>query len=114
MTLLYFFAAFALTVLIESAVLLAIERKWTHLYPLFLCNLLTNPLLNALLVGAVTLFGRNAYTAAVTMLELGALVTETLLMKRMCGYGLQRSFCTCLACNGISYVMGAALWSIMA
>ena len=69
------FRVFALTLLVEMPVAFFVWGK-RGLYPVFLGNLLTNPLLNILLIFCVSLWGLAAYTPALVVLEVAAVVAE--------------------------------------
>lgn len=68
---------------IECLLAAVLFRKGRSVYCVFLCNLLTNPAVNAALIFAYRYGGRRGYHAALWPLELLVVVTEAFVLKRM-------------------------------
>ena len=97
--------AFALTVLIECGLAL-LFRSRQLVYAVFLCNLLTNPLLNLLMMLYYNYIGRQYYWAVVAVLEVCVVIAEALLLRAMMRYTVRRSLALSLLFNGCSFAAG--------
>ena len=95
----------ALTVVIECGLALLFRSKQL-VYAVFLCNLLTNPPLNLLLMLYYTYIGRQYYWAAVAVLEICVFIAEALLLRLMMRYTAKRAFALSFLFNGCSFLIG--------
>ncbi len=82
--------AFLLTLAVECGLALFWKSKQL-LYAVFLCNLLTNPLLNLLLMLWVTFTGPRFYWVVVAVLEIGVVAVETAVLRGMLGYDRRKA-----------------------
>ncbi len=103
---LLFFKALAFTLIIEIALIGLITRKQRFIYPCFLVNLLTNPLLNLLLFLLVPALGNNYYYQLLIILELAVIISEGLLYAYMLAISKKAALGLSLLLNIISYFIG--------
>lgn len=106
MVYLAFAGALVLTVLVEGAVAGAWLHSWHGVYVSFLCNLLTNPLLNLLLWLGCRAFGQAAYGWMLAPLELAVVAVEAALMGSLCGLTRKRAALLSLTMNAASFSAG--------
>ncbi len=99
-------AAFLLTVIIEGALILLITRRLKPLYYCFLCNLMTNPVLNAVSAVIYSCFGRTAYCAALAALELCAVFAEAAAYRALSGISMKKALLLSLLLNAASFAAG--------
>ena len=100
-------AALALTVAVEcSAAALLLGRRAA--YAALLCNLLTNPLLNALLLLCGALWPAGL-TAALALLEAAVVAGEAALLMRLLRAPLRQTLPLSLLLNGLSFGAGLLL-----
>ena len=98
-----------LTVLIEGALVLIFVRKKETLYHSVLVNMLTNPLVNLLLI-----FWANfapfpevpGFYITTAFLEIAAVATEWILYCKMGDFGIKKAFFASLMLNAASYSFG--------
>lgn len=104
-------AALALTVAVEcSAAALLLGRRAA--YAALLCNLLTNPLLNALLLLSGALWPAGL-TAALALLEAAVVAGEAALLMRLLRAPLRQTLPLSLLLNGLSFGAGLLLNGIV-
>ena len=99
--------AFLLTVAIECG-LACIFRSAKLVYAVFLCNLLTNPLLNLLLI-LYRQFVSSRYGWLLAALEIAVLFGEAALIRAMTGAPYSRTLLQSLLFNGGSFLIGLML-----
>ena len=97
--------ALALTVLVECGLALFFRSR-RLVYAVFLCNLLTNPLLNLILLLYYTYIGRHYYWLVIAALEICVFIAEALLLRLMMRYTAKRAFALSLLFNGCSFLVG--------
>lgn len=104
-------AALALTELIEVPLGLAFFRERRAVLPLFLVNLLTNPLLNAIL-SAVTFLSPYAAlrTAVLVLSEIAVVPAEGVLLHAMLGCPRRKAFLVSLFTNAASFTVGLLIF----
>ena len=98
-----------LTVLIEGVLVFAFVRKAETLYHSVLVNMLTNPIVNLvlILVGSFAVFeGSFVYYAVLAVLEIGAVITEWLLYYKMGDFGIKKALFASVSLNAASYITG--------
>ena len=98
-----------LTVLIEGALVLVFVRKSETLYHSVLVNMLTNPLINLILIlwaSYVPLPAEPYYYIATAFLEIAVVITEWILYYKMVDFGVKKAFFTSFALNAASYSFG--------
>ena len=106
--LLYLFGALVLTVALECGLAL-LFRSRQLLVAVFLCNLLTNPLLNFILLLYYNYICHNYYWLLVVFLEIGVVIGEAFLMKLMTRYALKKAFLLSCLFNCSSFAAGLLL-----
>ena len=102
-------AALAITVISEGLMAWLILKEKRCLWPSFLCNLLTNPLLNALTWLIYYLCGRTGYVAALIAMELAVVPAEGLVLKVLLPVPMKKALLVSLACNAFSFSIGLIL-----
>lgn len=103
------FINFAATALVEGAAVRLFVTDRRLVYYSVLCNLLTNPMLNALLSLAVVRLGAE-YAPALLFLELAAVITEAVVYRLLTDFSFARALALSLVLNALSYSFGAAFW----
>lgn len=104
-------AALALTVAVEcSATALLLSRRAA--YAALLCNLLTNPLLNALLLLCEALWPAGR-AAALALLETAVVAVEAALLARLLRVPLRQALPLSLLLNALSFGAGLLLNGIV-
>ena len=107
--LLVFLRNLVVTAAVEGAAVLWIRRDRHFLFYSLLCNLLTNPLVNLLLVLSVWGLGRDAYYPALALLEVLAVAAEAVVYRRLGGLSKRWSLWLSLLLNALSFLAGLLL-----
>ncbi len=110
--LLYLAACLALTVAVECGAAALLLRSRRGAYAALLGNLLTNPLLNGALLLLQTALPA-ARTAALALLECGAVAGEAALYRRLLPLPVRRAAPLSLLLNALSFGAGQALACII-
>ena len=102
-----------LTILIESAAaaLIGVRKKHDFLN-VFLVNVITNPVLVALTSLMGFFYGYEAYVVIVAAGEIGVLITEGLIYRKVLIYKKINPFLVSLILNGASYLSGLVIGRI--
>ena len=98
-----------LTVLIEGALVLVFAKSRETVYHSVLVNMLTNPLVNLVLISwgsFVSLPAVPYYYIATAFLEIAAVITEWLLYYKMGDFGIKKAFFASFLLNAASYSFG--------
>ncbi len=96
-----------LTVLIEGALMLIFTKSKAKTYHSMLVNMLTNPLVNfVLLISGVFEHPIN-YILLLTLLEISAVITEALLYCKMGDFRIKKAFFASAMLNLCSFSFGA-------
>ena len=104
----WFFLALILTILVECGLsLLFRSRQLT--YSVFLCNLLTNPLLNLLLILYATFIGENYYYIVLGFLEIVVVGVEAYVIALMTDARPRKALLLSLFFNAASFGIGLLL-----
>ena len=109
MTYLVLLAGLATTVLIEGTIVWVITQKWTFVYYGLLCNLLTNPALNLVLLIAIHCWGLEYYFIVLIPLEVIVIFIEADIYRRLCRFTIKRALGVSLLANATSFSAGL-LW----
>ena len=109
MVLLRMLLVMVLTMAVECGLAALVFRSRTIVWVVFLCNLLTNPALNFLLVSAVQLFGPAAYPPGLVVLELLVVAVEARVLRLATPLSARTSWAASLALNALSFAFGLAL-----
>jgi len=107
--LLWMFVSLVLTIAVECGLSLFFRSKQLS-YSVLLCNLLTNPLLNFILLIVVYVWGPEPYLIVLAVLEVAAVVVETFVIRLMNSYSTLRAFALALLFNAASFCVGLLLW----
>ena len=110
MFLLKMLLALAVTVVCEGALALLILKNKYCLWPSFLCNLLTNPLLNAVLLLFFHWYGYLGYNLATIALEISIIPVEGLVLRALLPVSLKKAMLTAWACNAFSFAVSFVLY----
>lgn len=102
-------SALALTIVAEGAAMYLWSRKKEWVYYSFLCNLLTNPVLNAVLL-ALYNFTQLGYYGPLAVLEILAWLAEALVYVRLCGFSRRRGLAVSAVLNGLSFAVGLMIF----
>jgi hypothetical protein len=111
MILLVFALNLAITVAVEGGIAALLFRRRDIVYYSFLCNLLTNPALNLLLLAAVQIMGKSAYWPAVAVLETAAMLAEAYVYRMLLRFGTVKSLWVSFLLNASSYAAGLLFYA---
>lgn len=109
MVLLRMLLALVLTVTVECGAAALVLRSRTIVWVVCLCNLLTNPALNLLLIASVKLFGLMTYAPVLVVLELLVVAVEAHVLSRATPLSGRSAWLASLALNALSFVSGLVL-----
>lgn len=98
----------ALTILIEGALAALLFGRWHAVYATLLCNLLTNPLVNLILLFVLRL-SPGLYVPALSVLELCVVLGEGLLLRKLLPRPFPRALAVSLLLNAASFGAGLLL-----
>lgn len=112
MIFLIFLGNLAATIIIEGAVIALLFRRHDFVYYSFLCNLLTNPAVNLLLVLAVTALGTAFYYPALAVLEISAVIIEAYVYRMLCGFKTSKALWVSALANAASFLAGFLFYSL--
>lgn len=101
----------ALTAVIEGALILLICRRSRYVYYSLLCNLLTNPALNFLLMLYGSLVGERGYMLVMLCLEVAAVLVEAAVYRTLCELTFWRALGMSALLNAASFLLGAVIYS---
>ena len=99
----------ALTIIIEGCVIGLFFRNWRFVYYSLLCNLLTNPAMNLILMFLPFFLGFQYYPFLLILLELTVVLIEAYIYKILCRFHTEKAFFVSLLVNAISYGIGTFL-----
>ncbi len=88
-----------LTIIIEGAVILLIFRRRKFVYYSLLCNVLTNPALNLILLVSVYSFGISTYYPVLFLCEIIVVLVEGFVYKYICGFRFSKSIILSIVLN---------------
>lgn len=103
---LVFLWALGLTILVEGAAMALLFGKRRYVYCSLLCNLLTNPALNLLLLLAVNGLGADAYAPALFLLEFAVVLVEGYVIRLLCSFSRRKALAVSLLLNALSFLAG--------
>ena len=75
-----------ITIIVEGIIIFLLFRKKIYVYYSLLCNMLTNPLLNLLLLFTVKILGQESYFLSLIVLEIAAIITEAIIYELLCDF----------------------------
>lgn len=103
-------AALAVTEIVECTVYAVWFRSIRQLWPVFLCNLFTNPLMNISLLFITSLTGNDfVHYVSLVFLESCVVISEAVLLGYMLEIKRGKAFLLSLLLNGASYFTGILL-----
>ena len=104
------FSQLALTVLIEGTIMWVWQRSREAVEYSVLCNLMTNPLLNLLIIGMSHLGILTFYINVITLiLEALVVIAEMLAYRGMMRISMKKAFLISFVLNVSSYLFGVAI-----
>ena len=110
MTVLYSFViTFALTVLIECGLASFFKSK-RLVYTVFLCNLLTNPALNFLLLIYYNYISQSYYWLVLAALEICVVIIEAFVIRAIMAYTFKKAAALSLLFNACSFFTGLIIF----
>lgn len=101
--------SFLLTAFVEGGVIWLVQRDRKFVYYSLLCNLLTNPALNFLLLLLFSLWGWGVYYPAAVILEILVVLLEARIYRLLGGVSLRWSLWLSLLLNALSLFAGLVL-----
>ena len=90
--------------MVEGAVIFVLFRRKDFVYYSVLCNLLTNPAMNLLLLISVRMLGENLYFTLLILAELAVVFIEAAVYKYLSGFRLLK----CIALSALLNVLSCA------
>ncbi|MBS7306643.1 MAG: hypothetical protein KIG43_01030 [Eubacteriales bacterium] len=99
----------ALTILIEGVVVLLSTKDKQMVKHSVLCNLLTNPIVNLVLILAVNIWGRGIYVPVLFVVELLTVGVEAYIYKYITGMELRQAVFLSMLANAASWGIGAII-----
>lgn len=107
-----FFINLLITVLIEGLLIFIFTKKKKFFYYSFLCNILTNPAMNLLLIISVKTLGCEFYYFSLFLLELCVVTIEAIVYQLLCKWNTARAIIISTALNFISCLCGIIINSM--
>ena len=105
------FASLAITVFAEGVLTAIWFKNGRMVYFSVLCNLITNPALNILVIAAVSAFGAAAYVSAVALMELAVVAVEAYIWRSLCRFSWGKALWIAFITNLLSFGAGLAAQS---
>lgn len=110
---LLFLTSLFITELIECGIMQILFHSWKYTYYVFLCNLLTNPVLNLILVQISNTIPSKWYLPCLVVLEILVVLVEGFILHILCNFRKKKSLLLSLLLNGSSFAVGAILYSVL-
>lgn len=107
-----FILCLVLTIITEGIVIFVKYGRWDYVYYSFLCNVLTNPILNLLLCILVWALGSEIYLIALIILEIIVLIVEVYIYRILCKFTKKEALKLSLLLNISSYLIGVVIFMI--
>ena len=101
-----FFINLLITVLIEGLLIFILTKKKKFFYYSFLCNILTNPAMNLLLIISVKILGCEFYCFSLFLLELYVVTIEAIVYQLLCKWNTARTIIISTTLNSVSCLCG--------
>lgn len=102
---------FLLTVMVEGTFIGIAFRRRDYVYYSFLCNLLTNPLLNVILLLVTNILDVACYFPALIVLEATVVFVEAYVLRLLCGFVYKKALLVSLVMNALSFLTGLLVFS---
>lgn len=109
----FFLISLAATLLVEGIIMALCFRRRDFVYYSALCNLLTNPAMNLLLLIIVWYAGMSYYLAVLFALEIAVVIVEAFVMKLLCGFRPIKALAVSLLMNAVSLLTGLLIYSLI-
>jgi len=106
--LLFLIPPLLLTIAVEGALTFLIFRKVRYLYYVLLLNILTNPLLNFIMLLYYSYIGMNHYYILLYVLEVVVVIVEGFIFAKLTDIKIPKALLVSLVLNVGSYLFG--LW----
>lgn len=103
---LLFLVNLSVTSLVEGAIVFLLFKKWDFVYYSLLCNLLTNPAMNLLLLIAVKTAGSAYYGISLVFLETAVVFVEAFLYKILGNLKMPKALLLSVTLNLASFICG--------
>lgn len=88
-------------------------RRLDFVYYSLLCNVLTNPVLNLILLVAVHLGGLACYYPVLVVLEITATTIEAYVLKLLCRFRYGKAIAVSCLLNLTSFVIGILCYGVL-
>lgn len=99
----------AATIIIEAFPLIVLRERWEWIKASVVCNVVTNPILNSILILCAYFIDNNtAVVLIMVVLEIVVVVIETFFYVRMLDEPFVKCFLVSLLANTVSFLIG--LW----
>lgn len=102
-----------LTSLVELSLIYFVFRKWKLVYYCLLCNMLTNPVLNLILVLVGNVWGIKYYPFYLIGLEIAVVLIEAFIYKMLGGFPVWKALRTSLFLNVVSFLFGVGFYFVI-
>lgn len=106
----YLLPPLLITIAVECTLVFAVFRKTQYSYYVFLLNVLTNPLLNFIMIIYFSYMGMTHYYLLLYSLETVVVITEGLLFGKMSGIKVWKALILSLVLNASSYLGGLIIF----
>jgi len=106
---LIFIGSLLITIAVEGIAILVLFRRKDYFYYSVLCNLLTNPALNLVLMITVKAFGASVYYPVLLLAEVAVVFVEAALYKYLSGLNMKKCIMLSAFLNALSFAAGVLL-----
>jgi len=106
MILLIFLQCLLITIIVEGVAIFIIFRRKDYIYYSVLCNVLTNPAMNLVLLSATNFIGAKAYLPALILSETAVVAVESGVYNYLCRFGILKSTVLSIGLNALSFAAG--------
>lgn len=107
-----FLPALLLTIFIECSIIYLLYHELKFCYYVMLINLLTNPLLNFILIFYYYYFNANFYYLLLAILEIIIIFIEGVLIKKLCRFSIRKALLISLLINACSFFAGVIVFGV--
>ncbi|MBN2878684.1 MAG: hypothetical protein JXN65_03545 [Clostridia bacterium] len=108
--LLFLLKPLLITIIIECGIVFLLFRKGSYVYYVLLLNVLTNPLLNFIMLMYFSYMGYNGYYGLLYFLEAAVVIIEGLIFSKLTGIKAGRALLVSLILNAASYGAGLLIF----
>lgn len=100
--LLLFSTSFFLTAFVECGFAFILFKSKEMMYSVFLCNLLTNPISNLILVQISDVISPQWYIVCLAFMEIGIVIIEAFIMRILCDFNHRKALQLSILFNSAS------------